>query len=123
MIRLIRLVRTPAGLAAAATLAACALPAVAQVAGPGAPAAEVPLPVAHATSSLEVTAATPAEQRETRLLATAVFTTPAAAAHAAEKAAAAIQPDLTPAVHLKPEWSAGKRPLVGGRGMKLTAPF
>ena len=78
-----------------------------------------------ATSDLTATTpvATPAERREARALTTAIFAKPAAAAKAVEKVDAANQPDLS-AVHPKAEWTPEKSGLgVGGKGVKLTAPF
>jgi hypothetical protein len=122
----LRLIRTVTGLAMAAALAAGAGSVFAQV-EPGHGPAEVPplapAPKPHATSSIEATAATPAEQRETRTLAAAVFARPAAAAKAAEKATEATQPDLAAQVQPKDDWTPTKPPLVGGRGLELKAPF
>jgi hypothetical protein len=78
-----------------------------------------------ATSDLSATTPvqTPAERREAKALTTAIFARPSAAAKAAEKIDAANQPDLS-AVQPKPEWTPEKSGLgVGGKGIKLTAPF
>jgi hypothetical protein len=62
------------------------------------------------------------EQREARALAVAVFAKPAAAQRAAEKVAEASAPAIAPA-EPKPEWVAKDGVQLGGKGMKVTAPF
>jgi hypothetical protein len=110
----------------AAILAAHALPAFAQVGASTANtwkspnAAPVP-PRAQVTSSLDATDPTPAEQRQARALAAALFARPAAAAAAADKAVPVTQADATP-VEPKPEW-ANKGLHFGGKGLLFNSPF
>jgi hypothetical protein len=124
------LIRTPAKLVPAALMAAIlaaqALPATAQVRPSIAdtwrsPNAAPVAPRPQVTSSLEATDPTPAEQREARALAAALFARPAAAAAAADKAVPITQADATP-VEAKPEWE-NKGLQFGGRGLQLKSPF
>ena len=123
-------IRRPASLVpaalTAAILAACALPAFAQVATYPAdtwrsPDAAPVAPRKPVTSSLEATDPTPAEQREARALAAALFARPAAAAQAADNAVPISQADATP-VEPKPEW-ANKGLHFGGKGLLFKSPF
>ena len=77
---------------------------------------------ARVTSDASATEPSPAEQRQARLLAAALFAKPGAAQRAADKAAPAVPPDYAE-VQPKPEWTdtAGVAP--GGRGVKVTRPF
>lgn len=82
-----------------------------------------PPPRPHATSSLGATDPTPQDERQSRALAAAVFSRPAAAQRAADKASAANAAKLAPA-DPKPEWLAdppGVR--FGGEGLQLSKPF
>jgi hypothetical protein len=65
--------------------------------------------------------ASPAEQREAKALAVAVFAKPAAAKKAAEKVEDANAPAIAPA-EPKPEW-VDKGLQVGGKGLQVTKPF
>ena len=112
-----------AGLAVTAILAAYAPSSFAQP-DPFQPALDHAQPKPRAaTSDLLASAPTPAEQRETRALAGAVFAKPAAAARAADKAVAATQPDLTPPVQPKPEWANKDAVQVTGKGLEIKSPF
>jgi hypothetical protein len=128
-------IRKPASLAPAAMMAALlaahALPAFAQASASqtGASqantwrspdAAPVP-PRKPVTSSLGATAPTPAEQRQARTLAAALFARPAAAAAAVDKAVPITQADATP-VEPKPEWE-NKGLRFGGKGLLFKSPF
>lgn len=113
-----------AGLALVTGLAMRALPAVAQPVDPFRPVTnQAPPKPKNATSDLDATALSPAEQRETRALASAVFAKPAAAARAGDKAVAAAQPDLAPTVQPKPEWSTRDGVQLGGKGLQIKSPF
>ena len=63
----------------------------------------------------------PAEQREAKALAVAVFAKPAAAKKAVEKVEDANAPAIAPA-EPKPEW-VDKGLQVGGKGLQVTKPF
>jgi hypothetical protein len=65
--------------------------------------------------------ASPAEQREAKALAVAVFAKPAAAKKAVEKVEDANAPPIAPA-EPKPEW-VDKGLQVGGKGLQVTKPF
>lgn len=106
---------------AAAVARAQELPRDADDVEPWRPAAHDSLP-RHATSSIDATKATAADQRETRTLATAIFAKPGAAQRAADKAAAALKPPIPPA-EPKAEWLAEDSVRFGGKGLELTAPF
>jgi hypothetical protein len=77
---------------------------------------------ARVTSDASATAPTPAEQREARNLAAAIFAKPGAAQAAAEKAAPDATPDYAE-VQPRPEWTTPTGVVPGGRGVKVTAPF
>ena len=77
---------------------------------------------AHVTSSEAATAPSPAEQRQAKALAVAVFAKPAAARKAAEKVAEANAPAIPPA-EPKPEWVAKDGVGFGGKGMQVKTPF
>lgn len=77
----------------------------------------------HATSSLEATSKPAAsEQHQSRALAAAVFSRPAAAQRAADKATAANIPPIPP-TDPKPEWLGESGPRFGGEGVQVTKPF
>ena len=82
---------------------------------------DAPAGRAHVTSSAAATAPTAKEQREARVLATAVFAKPAAAQRAADKVAPPA-PDLAQ-VQPKAEWTQHDGPQVGGDGLKVSTPF
>jgi hypothetical protein len=120
----------PLTLALAVAVMAAAGPALAQSSpdarlerqvGPWTPAPPTEKPH-NATSSAEATEPTPAEQREARKLATAIFAAPAAGQRAADKAAPPSTANVPPA-QPKPEWLAedGVRP--GGDGLQVKTPF
>ncbi len=118
-----RQVRICAGLAIAVMLVAYTSPTFAQP-DPYQPALDrAPPRPAAATSDRKATEPTPAEQRETRTLAGAVFAKPAAAARAGDKAVAATQPDLTPHVQPKPEWTNKDGVQVTDKGLEFKSPF
>jgi hypothetical protein len=77
---------------------------------------------ARVTSDASATAPTPAEQREARNLAAAIFAKPGAGQAAAEKAAPEATTDLAE-VQARPEWTNPPGLAPGGRGVKVTAPF
>ena len=75
------------------------------------------------TSGPAATAPSPAEQREARVLAGAVFAKPAAAERAADKAAPVVEPDLGQ-VQPKPEWTSQSGGVgIGGKGVQVKTPF
>jgi hypothetical protein len=76
----------------------------------------------HATSSLEATKPTAADQRQSRALAAAVFSRPAAAHRAADKASAANTPPIPP-TDPKPEWLGEQGVHFGGEGVQVSKPF
>ena len=76
----------------------------------------------HATSSLEATKPTATDQRQSRALAAAVFSRPAAAHRAAEKASAAAAPPIPP-TDPKPEWLGEPGVRLGGEGVQVSKPF
>ena len=113
--------------AAFAALALSAVPAAAQqdaepwrAPGPAVP--DKP----RATSDLSAatqTATTPAQQRDARVLATAVFAAPAAKAKAAQKLDDANHPELS-AIPTKPEWTEPPSGVgLGGKGVQIKTPF
>jgi hypothetical protein len=75
---------------------------------------------ARVTSDVTATEPSPAEQKEARALAAAVFAKPAAAQRAVDKVAPDAAPDWA-AVQPREEWTDKVAP--GGRGVKVTAPF
>jgi hypothetical protein len=75
-----------------------------------------------ATSSASATEATPAEQREARKLATAIFAAPGAGQRAADKAAPPSTANVPPA-QPKAEWLADEGVRAGGKGLQVKAPF
>jgi hypothetical protein len=128
-------IRKPARLATAALtaaiLAAHALPAFAQASSAQnspsqantwrSPDSAPVAPRKPVTSSLEATAPTPAEQREARTLAAALFARPAAAAAAADKAVPITEAEAAP-LERKPEWD-NKGLQFGGKGLLFKSPF
>jgi hypothetical protein len=91
---------------------------------PGEPSLAIKPPV---TSDISATQgpgpATPLEQRETRTLASAIFSKPGAAQKAADKASAANDPVIPP-TDPKAEWFGDQQNVkVGGKGLLVTAPF
>ena len=77
----------------------------------------------HATSSLDATRPSPQDEHQSRALAAAVFSRPAAAQRAADKASAANAPKITPA-DPKPEWLGTEQgPHFGGQGVEVNRPF
>jgi outer membrane PBP1 activator LpoA protein len=80
----------------------------------------------RATSDLSAatqTATTPAQQRDARVLATAVFAAPAAKAKAAQKLDDANHPELS-AIPTKPEWTEPPGGVgLGGKGVQIKTPF
>jgi hypothetical protein len=80
----------------------------------------------RATSDLSAatqTATTPAQQRDAKALATAVFAKPAAKAKAAQKLDDANHPELA-AIPTKPEWSGPPSGVgLGGKGVQIKTPF
>lgn len=104
----------------AAMLLLSTAPAHAQI-DPGRPLPDAPPPRTSANSTLAGNVASPEERRETRTLAAAVFAKPAAATRAADKASAAVQPDLS-AVQPKENW-ANSGPHIHKKGVQVTAPF
>ena len=77
---------------------------------------------AHVTSGEDATKPSPAEQRQAKALAVAVFAKPAAARKAAEKVEEANAPAIPPA-EPKPEWVAKDGVGFGGKGMQVKTPF
>jgi len=119
-----RLLLCAAGLAA---LAFSAWPAAAQEESYRAPKPEAAAVPPKATSDLTAatqTAQTPAQQRDAKALATAVFAKPAAKAKAAQKLEDANHPELA-TVQPKPEWTGEKGGTlgVGGKGVQVKTPF
>jgi hypothetical protein len=77
---------------------------------------------ARVTSDTSATGPSPAEQKEARALAAAVFAKPAAAQRAVDKVAPEAAPEWA-AVQPKAEWSDKGELVPGGRGVKVTTPF
>jgi hypothetical protein len=123
-------VRTPAMLALTLVAIAAAGPALAQAgdqradtrvepwSAPEAP----PGKPRTATSSTSATEPTPAEQREARKLATAIFAAPGAGQRAADKAAPPSTAKVPPA-QPKAEWLAADGVRPGGDGLQVKTPF
>jgi hypothetical protein len=76
----------------------------------------------HVTSSLEATGPAPQDAHQSRALAAAIFSRPAAAQRAADKASAANAPRITPA-DPKPEWLTDQGVRFGGEGVEVSRPF
>jgi hypothetical protein len=113
--------RTPARLAVVALLASLALPAAAQIDTQRPKDLELSSRQ-RVTSSLDATAPSPAEQREARALAAALFARPAAAARAADKAAPVTQADAV-TVEPKSDWESKDGLQFGGKGLQFKSPF
>ncbi|THD59405.1 hypothetical protein [Phenylobacterium sp.] len=79
-------------------------------------------PVTSDLSATRGPTVTPAEQRSTRTLASAIFAKPGAAQKAADKAASANDPVIPPG-EPKSEWLPDQSVKVGGKGLQVTAPF
>jgi hypothetical protein len=75
-----------------------------------------------ATSNISATEPTPAEQREARKLANAIFDAPAAGQRAADKAAPPTAANVPPA-QPKAEWLADDKLGPGGQGLQVKTPF
>lgn len=76
----------------------------------------------RATSSLNATKPTAADQHQSRMLAGAIFAKPGAAQRAADKAAAANTPPIPP-TDPKREWLAEPGVRLGGEGLQVSKPF
>ncbi len=97
-------------------------PAIAQP-DPFQPTLERAPPKPRATSDLDATSPGPAEQREIRTLAGAVFAKPAAAARAGDRAVDAARPDHGQPVRRKPEWTNENGVRLSGKGLEFKSPF
>ncbi|HEY0435448.1 MAG TPA: hypothetical protein VGC92_02335 [Phenylobacterium sp.] len=104
-------------------LLAAASPAPAQVTEPWRTPTDEPVANrARVTSSPDAAKASPAEQRQAKALAVAVFAKPAAAKKAADKVAADNAPAIPPA-EPNPDWVAKDGVGFGGKGVQVKTPF
>ncbi|MFL5295134.1 MAG: hypothetical protein ACJ798_02015 [Phenylobacterium sp.] len=79
---------------------------------------------ARISSGAAAVAPSPAEQREAKALAGAIFATPAAAQKAADKAAPEQPLSDLAEVQPRPEWARHKPGVdLGGRGVRVQTPF
>ncbi len=81
-----------------------------------------PPPIPRATSSLDATKPTAAQQHQSRMLAGAIFAKPSAAQRAEDKVAAANAPAIPP-TDPKKEWLAEPGIRLGGEGLQVSKPF